>query len=83
LLYSRYGSGAKDVLALPFDEGIEMIVTAQRMNNEEKLFMRWVISYQTTMKYEDFRRQLHIDNEFEDDRTEEEILESVKQILEG
>lgn len=84
LLYSRYGAGAKDVLLLPFEEGIEMLAAAQRMNNEEKIFMRWVVSYQTTMKYEDFRKQLHIDdNSFEDNSTEEDILDSVKKILEG
>lgn len=82
LLYSRYGAGAKDVLALPFEEGIEILVTAQRANNEEKLFMRWVISYQTTMTYEEFKRKLNISHkEQEDYKTEEEILESVKHIL--
>lgn len=52
------------------------------MNNEEKLFMRWVVSYQTTMEYEQFKRELHIDQNNNDDRTEEEILDSVKKILE-
>lgn len=84
MLYSRYGAGAKDVLALPFDEGIEILITAQRMNNEEKLFMRWVVSYQTMFGYEDFKRKIHEDNyEIEDDSTEEEILDSVKEILNG
>lgn len=60
------------------------MTTAQRMNNEEKLFMRWVVSYQTTIQFEEFKRKLNVDNNnFEDDRTEEEILESVKKILEG
>jgi len=54
------------------------------MNNEEKIFMRWVISYQTTMKYEDFKRELNItENTYEDNKTEEDILDSVRQILEG
>lgn len=84
MLYSRYGAGAKDVLELPFEEGIEIMTTAQRMNNEEKLFMRWVVSYQTTIQFEEFKRKLNVDNNnFEDDRTEEEILDSVRQILEG
>lgn len=82
MLFSRYGAGAKDVLALPFEEGIEVLSAAQRMNNEEKLFMRWVVSYQTTMEYEQFKRELHIDQHYEDDKTEEDILDSVKQILE-
>lgn len=83
MLYSRYGAGAKDILALPFQEGIEIMTTAQRMNNEEKLFMRWVVSYQTMMTYEDFKKKLNISqNNYDDNKTEEEILDSVRQILE-
>lgn len=53
------------------------------MNTEEKLFMRWVVSYQTTMEYEQFKRELHLDQNYEDNNeTEEEILKSVRQILE-
>lgn len=82
MLYSRYGSGAKDVLRLPFDEGIELLTTAQRANDEEKLFLRWVVSYQTTMQYSEFKRRLNVEHTEEDGRTGEEILSSVRQILE-
>lgn len=82
LLYSRYGSGAKDILQMDFEEGIEMITTAQRMNNDEKLFIRWVFSYQTTMKFDDFKAKLE-GNVQEDSRTEDEILDSVRLILES
>lgn len=81
MLYSRYGAGAKDILLMPFVEGIEIITTAQRANNDEKLFMRWVFSYQTTMTFDDFKAKLQNSN-IEDDRSEEEILDSVKDILE-
>lgn len=61
-----------------------MMETAQRMNNEEKLFMRWVFSYQTMMTYEEFKKKLHVEREnIEDNKTEEEILDSVRNILEG
>jgi len=66
---------------MPFEEGVEIIITAQRANDEEKLFMRWVFSYQTMMTYEDFKKKLS-SHKVEDDRNEEEILDSVKSILE-
>lgn len=85
MLYSRYGSGAKDILSLPFEEGIEILSVAQRMNNEEKLFMRWAISYQTFMKYDQFKREVNVNENVNenviDDRNEDEILDSVRVIL--
>lgn len=66
---------------MPFAEGVEIMIVAQRTNNEERLFMRWVFSYQTMMTYEDFKKQLK-GNNIEDDRNEEEILDSVRNILE-
>lgn len=81
MLYSRYGSGAKDILSLPFEEGIEILSVAQRMNNEEKLFMRWAISYQTFMEYDQFKREVNVNENVIDDRSEDEILDSVRVIL--
>jgi hypothetical protein len=58
--------------------------TAQRMNVEEKLFMRWVASYQTTMTFEDFKSKTQTtQKQIDDDRTEEEILKAVKSIIGG
>ena len=81
MLYSRYGSGAKDILSLPFEEGIEILSVAQRMNNEEKLLMRWAISYQTFMEYDQFKREVNVNENVIDDRSEDEILDSVRVIL--
>ena len=59
-----------------------MMVTAQRANIEEKMFLRWVVSYQTQMTFEDFKKKTHISSEhINDDRNEEQILEAVKNIL--
>ncbi len=69
---------------MPFEEGIEIMSTAQRMNVEEKLFMRWVVSYQTTMTFEDFKSKTQTtQKQIDDDRTEEEILKAVKSIIGG
>lgn len=69
---------------MPFEEGIEIINTAQRMNVEEKLFMRWVVSYQTIMTFDDFKEKTQTSQkQIDDDRTEEEILKAVKAIIGG
>ena len=69
---------------MPFEEGIEIMSTAHRMNVEEKLFMRWVVSYQTTMTFEDFKSKTQTtQKQIEDDRTEEEILKAVRSIIGG
>ena len=67
---------------MPFEEGIDMMITAQRMAVEEKLFMRWVVSYQTQMTFDDFKKKTKTSQEhIDDDRTEEEILKAVRMIL--
>ena len=69
---------------MPFEEGIEILSTAQRMNVEEKLFMRWVVSYQTSMTFEDFKSKTQTtQQQIDDDRTEEEILKTVRAIIGG
>lgn len=69
---------------MPFEEGLEILSTAQRVNVEEKLFIRWVVSYQTIMTFEDFKDKTHTSQQqVDDDRTEEEILKSVKAIIGG
>lgn len=67
---------------MPFEEGLDMMITAQRMTIEEKLFMRWVISYQTQMTFDEFKKKTKTSQEhINDDRTEEEILKAVRSIL--
>jgi len=71
---------------MPFEEGLDMIVTAQREAVEEKLFLRWVVSYQTQMTFDEFKKKTHTNFEnkqINDDRSEEEIFAFVKDILGG
>lgn len=72
---------------MPFEEGIDMIVTAQREAVEEKLFLRWVVSYQTQMTFDEFKKKTNVNFEnkqmINDDRSEEEIFAFVKDILGG
>lgn len=67
---------------MPFEEGIDMMITAQRVTIEERLFMRWVVSYQTQMTFDDFKEKMkESKKQAEDDRTEEQILKAVRSIL--
>ena len=64
-----------------------MMVTAQREAVEEKLFLRWVVSYQTQMTFDEFKKKTNVNFEnkqmINDDRIEEEIFAFVKDILGG
>ena len=64
-----------------------MMVTAQREAVEEKLFLRWVVSYQTQMTFDEFKKKTNVNFEnkqmINDDRIEEEIFAFVKDILCG
>ena len=64
-----------------------MMVTAQREAVEEKLFLRWVVSYQTQMTFDEFKKKTNANFEnkqmINDDRSEEEIFAFVKDILGG
>jgi len=74
------------VLEMPFEEGLDMIVTAHRATVEEKLFMRWVVSYQTQMTFDEFKQRTHTkfeDKQVKDDKSEEEIFAFVREILGG
>lgn len=65
---------------MPFEEGIEFLFFAEEEEAEEKIYMRWVIGYQSMIPFNEFKKMLgHIKTE--DKRTEKEILDEVKDIL--
>ena len=81
-LYKRYGGGAKDILAMPFEEGYEMMQYALNAENEDKLFNRWVNGYQQVMGFEEFKNQIGVNSrQVRDNRTAEEILQDVREII--
>lgn len=81
-LYKRYGGGAKDILAMPFEEGYEMMQYALDAEREDKLFVRWINGYQQAMGFEEFKNQLGANSrQVKDNRTAEEILEIVREII--
>lgn len=81
-LYKRYGGGAKDILAMPFEEGYEMMQYALNAENEDKLFVRWINGYQQIMGFEEFKNQIGVNSRQErDTRTAEDILDTVRGII--
>jgi len=81
-LYKRYGGGAKDILAMPFEEGFEMMQYALNAESEDKLFVRWTNGYQQIMGFEEFKNQIGVNSrQVRDNRTAEDILETVRGII--
>ena len=64
---------------------MDIISEAHREKNEELLFNRWALAYQTTMSYVEFKQKIGISNNNAPvkEETEEEILGKVKGILDG
>ena len=82
----RYGSGARDILSLPFNEGIELCDVARQKAAEDKLFERWINGVQMVMNYEEFKKQIlqgndQINTNTGKELTEEETYSKVSAIL--
>lgn len=65
---------------MPFFDGYELIRYALDAEQEEKMYLRWAIMYQTTMSFEEFKAKLK-GSQIDDGRSAEEILEDVKSII--
>lgn len=71
----------RDILSMPFFDGYELIKYAMDAEVEEKLFLRWAIGYQYSLSFEEFKRKAGAVEEIEDNRTAEEILDMVRDII--
>ena len=82
LVYRRYGGSAEDIFSMPFFDGCELIRYALGAECEDRLFFRWSLGYQSQMSFEEFKREIgSADDNWEDNRSAEEILKKVKGIL--
>ena len=45
-MYRRYGGGAVSVLAMPFEDGCELVCHASDAEEEDRLFLRWAANTQ-------------------------------------
>jgi hypothetical protein len=67
---------------MPFEEGYEMFQYALNAEIEDKMFIRWINGYQQVMGFNEFKNQIGADSrQVRDNRTADEILESVRGII--
>ena len=66
---------------------MEIVRTAHQEKSEDMLIHRWAVAYQSVMSYDEFKRRIGVDKttnvEQHEDKTEEEILSTVRGILNG
>lgn len=64
---------------MDFDVGYEMFTEAVRKKTDDRLFLRWCISYQTEMSFDDFKARLMPKKEEKVD----EVYDKVSKIMEA
>lgn len=65
---------------MPFQDGFELIKFALDDENEQKMYLRWVVGYQSLISFTEFKnkvRQMSIN----DNRDAEDILASVEMLM--
>lgn len=67
---------------MPFAEALSMLEYAREQEDELKLFARWVVGYQSTTTFKEFKNKL-LQGSQEDTRTADEILQSVELLMES
>lgn len=75
LLLSRYHS-IDYVMQLDYETGMELINKCQEQKIEEQIFQRW-IPYQGQISFEEFKKELGPARVMQDNRSAEEIIESL------
>lgn len=65
---------------MPFFDGYELLKTAIDYENEQKIYIRWVVGYQSTTTYLDFKNKL-MQKSMDDQRSADDILDSVKELM--
>ncbi|MBQ0112512.1 MAG: hypothetical protein KBT03_05235 [Bacteroidales bacterium] len=65
---------------MPFEDGFELIKFALDDEDEQKMYLRWVVAYQSSISFTEFKnkvRQMSIN----DNRDAEDILASVEMLM--
>ena len=65
---------------MPFEEGNDLIKFALNEEDDEKMFFRWAIAYQSQMSFDDFKNCIRAKS-IDDNRNSEDILKTVEQIM--
>ena len=70
---------------MPFEQGMELVHKAYEMEDEKKMFRRWIAGYDREMSFNEFKNKLGSEKQSygpHAEKTEKEILNEVKAILE-
>ena len=70
-------------MSLDIEDGIELIVKAIEQKQEDMLMQRWILHYQDSISFDEFKAKLSVGPTSTDTRTEGEILAEVKEILDS
>lgn len=81
MLFFRYGAGARDILTMDFNVGIEIMYEGLKQRQEDMIYLRWIHGYQS-IGFDEFKLNLIPKEEKPDNRNKEEIFDIVKGILE-
>lgn len=65
---------------MPFKDGYELIKFALEEENEEKMYLRWVVGYQSLISFAEFKNKVR-QTSIQDNRDSEEILASVEMMM--
>ena len=67
---------------LDIDTGIKLIRKAHEEHANDLLMHRWMLHYESEMTFDEFKNKLMVGH-IQDHKTEEEILKSVREILDS
>ena len=67
-------------MQMPFMDGYELIKFASDDEDDNKMFLRWVVGYQSTMSFADFKNGIK-QKLIDDHRSSEDILDDVEEMM--
>jgi len=67
-------------MALPMEQGIELISKAYEERSNDILMQRWIIHYEKEISFDEFKEKLKT-RPIKDTRSKEEILDEAENIL--
>lgn len=65
-------------MSMDYQQAIKLIKKAYQKNADDKLFIRWITNYESSISFDDFKNRLNAKVE-NDNRTSDEILNEVQE----
>lgn len=67
-------------MSMPFKDGYDLIKFASDDEDNNKMFLRWVVGYQSIMSFADFKNKIK-QKLIDDHRSSEDILDDVREMM--